>query len=141
MMETDLELTFDMTSLLTLEEVLTLKLRTAQTEGGISVLQQAEAIMADSQAQVPEDTGTLAAAGFVDSENLGGDPTVRIGYDGTFLNPKTGELVSEYIMPVHERLDVMHPKGNAKFFENPVIQYAPKFEPTLASIIAKALMG
>lgn len=139
-MRDSFHLEIDLASIKNLEQVLLQKLRRAQIEGGISVLRQAESIMAESKAQAPEDTSTLASAGFVSSDNLGGDPTVRIGYDGTSVNPKTGDLVSSYIMPVHERLDIRHPKGNAKFFEGPIIRYAPMFEPTLAGMLAKALL-
>jgi len=137
----EVELTFDMASLMSLEETLTAKLREVQIQGGLSLRQQGEAIMSESRNQVPEDTGTLAEAGFVTTDNSGEEESVRIGYDGTAINPKTGQSVSEYIMAVHERLDVYHPKGNAKFFEQPVLQYSPRFEPMLADMLAKALLG
>jgi hypothetical protein len=133
-------LTLDMSSIRNLEAQLLRKLQQGQIEGGLSIKMQAEEIMADSYMQTPEDTGTLARSGFVEATGTGSDTTVRIGYDGTRVNPKAGKTVSSYIMQVHERLDKFHPKGNAKFFEGPVLQYIPRFEPTIAAAMRKALL-
>ena len=133
-------LTFDFASIANFEQQLLRKLRQGQIEGGLSIREQAEEIMGNSHSQVPEDTGALAAAGFVDARNAGADARVRIGYDGSRLNTKSGKTVSSYIMQVHERLDIHHPKGNAKFFEGPILQYIPKFEPTIAAALRRALL-
>jgi len=137
----DFSLTLDMASVATLEAQLLRKLQRAQIYGGVSIREQSEELMAQSQALVPVDTGTLLASGFVEDIELGGDSAVRIGYNGSNINPKSGKPVSSYLMEVHERLDRFHPRGQAKFFEIPILQYVPKFELTTAAALAKALTG
>lgn len=133
-------LTLDPTSIANLERALLAKLQQGVIEGGLSLKQQGEEIMEESRLQAPEDTGTLVSAAFVRAQGTGMGESVRIGYDGSRINTKAGKPVSAYLMLVHERLDIKHRKGNAKFFEGPVIQYMPKFEPALALALRRALL-
>lgn len=98
--------------------------------GGRGLLKAAQEIMDLSQLQVPFETGTLRNSGFVSGpeRDESGRVQVRIGYGGEAdkQNPKTGQMASEYMIPVHERLDVQHPIGKAKFFEDPVIEVSQR---------------
>ena len=88
-----------------------------------------EEILKKSLAQVPRDTATLASTA---TYKIEGDWRTGwsgvVGYamdsDSDAINPKTGEPVSSYVLAVHERLDVIHPNGKAKFLEDPVREYA-----------------
>jgi hypothetical protein len=91
-------------------------------------------IMYVSQAEVPVDTGTLRASGRVlEPEELGDTVSITIGYGyGDQVNPKTGQLASQYAVPVHERLDVKHaPPTKAKFLEDPVRAYQSLYGETI----------
>ena len=80
-------------------------------------LKVAQKIMEESLKEVPRDTGALAEAAYVEQDSKG---EVSFGYAGNRLNPKTGQSVDEYMVAVHERLDVHHPVGKAKFLEDPI---------------------
>lgn len=78
------------------------------------------AIMADSQALVPVDTGTLKRSGQVEEPVLEGDSmSVTLGYAyGQSENPKTGEPVTGYAIYVEMRDDVTHtPPTQAHFLQ------------------------
>lgn len=72
-----------------------------------------------SQELVPYETGTLKASERVlPPEDRPGGVTVVVGYGyGDTPNPLSGEPASGYAIFVHERLDVHHPHGQAKFLE------------------------
>jgi hypothetical protein len=98
-----------------------------------ATLDEANEIMDESQVQVPRDTETLANSAFVEQA---GDGTVTFGYgkDNPY-NPKRKENVEDYMIAVHERLDVNHPVGKAKFLEDPINEHAQKLENSLATKI------
>ena len=72
---------------------------------------EAEIIMAKSKDLVPVDTGALRSSGHVRKPRTVGDYlVVELGYGGVAVG---------YAIPVHERLDVHHPVGQAKYLEIP----------------------
>lgn len=74
-----------------------------------ALYQEGFSIMAESQKKVPVDTGRLRSTGYVAPPQEGEDsPTVEIGY-GT-----------DYGIYVHERTEVRHTTGEAKFLEKAV---------------------
>lgn len=80
-----------------------------------------------SQAQVPRASGALAASMYLSEPEIGPlGISVGIGYGGPndTMNPITGKMTSSYMVPVHERLDVNHPVGKAKFLEDPLLSFA-----------------
>jgi len=71
---------------------------------------EGEELIAEAKEEVPVDTGALRASGFVEAPEIQGNTvTVRCGFGG----PAT-----EYAFWVHERLDVYHPVGKAKYLED-----------------------
>lgn len=91
------------------------------------MVEHAQHVMTLSRAQVPRSTGALAESGYV------GVPlatrytvTVPLGYGGPNdqVNPITGQLASKYAVPVHERVEVPHENGKAKFLEDPLNESA-----------------
>jgi hypothetical protein len=96
-----------------------------------------EVIKSMSLAEVPEDTGTLASSFSYDVQVHGEDVIATLGYglENDPTNPKTGKAASEYMIAVHEDLSAPHPKGKAKFLEDPVNWYTEQFLPNAASII------
>lgn len=86
-----------------------------------------EEILQASLAQVPVYTGVLASSAYYRVErdtSRGFAGEVGYGGNGNPINPNTGQAASEYAIYVHERLDVRHPVGKAKFLEDPVRDYA-----------------
>lgn len=76
---------------------------------GLAIRAEAFGIMAESIPQVPVLTGRLRASGTTGRVKItASGPQVRIGY-GT-----------DYGLAVHEKMEVHHPVGNAKFLERPV---------------------
>jgi len=67
--------------------------------------EEAEIIMADAKERCPVDTGRLRATGYVQPPS---DGEVEIGF-GT-----------DYGIYVHERTELNHPSGEAKFLENAI---------------------
>jgi len=114
----------------------------AQAELGKALYAEAELIMTESKKQVPVDTGTLRASGFVkEPETKGGKVEVELGYGGpaSKVNPKTGQRTEEYAYWVHERLDLKHEVGKAKFLEDPVKAAAPKLPRAIADRLRHVL--
>lgn len=95
------------------------------------IKEEAEAILAESLAEVPRDTGALAnSADIMEIED--GDYAVYYGAPG-YINPKNGTPVDAYMVKVHEDLSASHPNGGkAKFLEDPVRRHEQKFESRLA---------
>lgn len=74
-----------------------------------SMYAEGQAIMAESVRQVPVDTGRLRASAYVSSPRDGASgPEVTLGY-GT-----------SYALPVHERTEIPHKVGKAKYLEDPM---------------------
>lgn len=90
----------------------------------------AEEVAQLSDSYVPVETGTLKSSRAIEGvymrrgQGLYGDtePLVRISYGGSNdqYNPLRRRMASAYAVPVHERLDVFHPVGQAKFLERAV---------------------
>lgn len=72
-----------------------------------------------SQEMCPKDTETLAESARVsDPVTTVEGTTVILSYGrDDDRNPKTGEPSSSYAVDVHERMDIVHPIGHAKFLE------------------------
>lgn len=97
-------------------------------------------IMADSQELIPVDTGTAKGSGRVLPPELRGDTlTVVVGYGyGDAVNPKTGEPAVGYIIPLHERTDVPHKVGRAKFLEQPALEHVSRLRGEIGLAIRRA---
>lgn len=96
----------------------------------------AELVMSRSIPQVPVDTGALRDSNYI--EDVASDKRearVTFGYGGPNIqtNPKTGKPTTDYYLYVHERLDLHHPHGNAKFFEKPLIESLDELEETVGA--------
>ncbi|MNU64664.1 hypothetical protein D3C71_539460 [compost metagenome] len=91
--------------------------------------------------QVPSETGALANSFFYEIQGSYRNFTGKVGFGGPkdVRNPKTGQMVSEYMIAVHEDLQAVHPVGNAKFLENAVREYQQKFLATVAEEIRSTL--
>ena len=91
---------------------------------------EGQAIMREAKKEVPVDTGRLRQTGFVGRAVDGPKgPTVPIGF-GT-----------KYALPVHERLEVHHPVGKAKYLEDPVNRAKKGFPARIASRVKRMLGG
>lgn len=92
-------------------------------------------------AQVPKDTKTLGDSYESRIFVRGKEIRAEFGYGGNGdpVNPKTGKPASQYMLTVHEDLEAYHPIGNAKFFENPLQEFAREFEPGAARIILRRI--
>lgn len=92
-------------------------------------------------AQVPRSTGTLASSWSAEVHNRSGIVTAELGYGikNNPKHPKTGLPVSEYVTAVHEDLQAVHPTGNAKFFEGPMLEYASSFGPDVVEVVLDEL--
>lgn len=77
----------------------------AAAEGALEEL--AQAILQDAIAQTPKDTGALAASAYQRTVAPG---VVRLGY------------TAPYAAAVHERLDIPHASGGAKFLERAIVE-------------------
>ena len=76
---------------------------------GGAVFLEASRVMGVSIREVPVDTGRLRATGFVTPPDVTTrDVSVQLGY-GT-----------EYAVPVHERTEVQHRTGKAKYLSDPL---------------------
>lgn len=87
--------------------------REAAKTAGRAIHDEALEAFAESQRQVPRDTGTLAGSGNVTSPFLEGNAVVvEIGYGGA---------AAPYALIVHEDLEARHDAGKkAKYLEDPV---------------------
>lgn len=86
-------------------------------------------VLGDAQDMCPKLTGFLAASGNSEPATVdaGGEVTKQIGFNAS------------YAAAVHERLDVHHPNGQAKFLEASVRNNQPKLAPFIADRVKKAL--
>ena len=84
-----------------------------RSEAGL--LRAGEFIKNDSQKRTPVDTGNLRADHYVTKGRKGFSPIVEIGV-----------LSANYAVPVHERIELNHPTGEAKFLENAVVENKSK---------------
>lgn len=101
-------------------------------------LSETEALMADSLNEVPRDTEALANSAFIE-QDANGDVDFGYGGDNAQTNPKTGESSEDYMVEVHERLDLYHPVGKAKFLEDPVNRSKVRMSERIAARMKRAL--
>lgn len=88
-------------------------------------------IMEEADVLVPKDTETLRESARINPPNtdpMGAGVTFGFGFGGA-INPKTGNAVNTYAVPVHERTEVFHePPTQAKYLEEPLLAYAAMME-------------
>lgn len=87
----------------------------------------AEETMTEAKRRTPVDTGTLRRSGKVHKRATARSLTAEMSF-GT-----------EYGVFVHERTDVRHPTGEAKFLENAIKFTAGFFEERVANLIREEL--
>lgn len=94
----------------------TFKKRAMSVAAGI-LREEGEDTMTDSKELAPVEYGVLRASGHVEGPDMTGNViTVTMAYGGA---------AEEYAYIVHERMDVHHPVGQAKYLEQPVLEHAP----------------
>ena len=100
-----------------------------------ALYQEAEYIMTDAKKLTPWETGNLRASGHVVPPKET-DTEVILGFGGPAGTGKGQTKNVGYALPVHERMDVNHPKGGqAKFLEVPMLAAAKNLESRLASYL------
>lgn len=90
---------------------------------------------ARSQELVPRDTDTLADSMRISDPVIDGTTaTVVLSYgQPDDSNPKSGGPSADYAVTVHERLDVPHATGQAKYLENAQLEAATGFTAAIAA--------
>lgn len=87
----------------------------------------AQLVFVDSQRDVPTDTGGLKQSG-------------RLRTDGLYAEITYGEgLPDPRAVIVHEKLDLHHDDGTAKYLENPTTAAAARVRSTIAAAIRRKL--
>lgn len=89
--------------------------------------QEHEQIMAVAKERTPVEFGNLKNSGFVAPPELRGSVVVS---EGGFGGPAVN-----YAIPVHERLDVNHTVGQAKFYESAMLEAANGMETRLGAAL------
>ncbi len=98
---------------------------------GRALYEESQVILGESKKQCPVDTGTLRSTGHVtDPEYARSSVDVQIGYGGP---------AAPYAIYVHERLDVRHKVGKAKFLEDPVKEALPKLPSVISAKVREEL--
>ncbi|MMZ45705.1 hypothetical protein D3C75_232940 [compost metagenome] len=97
----------------------------------------AKEILKMSLQQVPRETNALAGSAYFEVKGRIRNFSVEIGYGGKYaqVNPKTGRSTNDYMVVVHEDLSAHHPKGKAKFLEDPIREYQMSFGARAANIL------
>lgn len=98
---------------------------------GDALLAEAEIEMTEAKRRTPLDTGALRASGHV------GGPYRRNG--GVEVVMGFGGPSAPYAIHVHERLDVFHRVGQAKFLESVLLESAPYLPQRVAERIRRGL--
>lgn len=120
-----------------LNRVLAVGGRHALTAVGRAIYMEANKVFAESQMQVPVDTGALRASGMVSRPTQTAKSVeVQISYGGTAAG-FDGEV--GYAAIVHENLGAHHEVGKAKYLEDPVTEAAPEFAERVADSVDKTL--
>jgi hypothetical protein len=100
----------------------------AETAAVRAVNKAANHTIGQAQKLAPVDTGALKASGTaLPAENNDGQITATIGFN------------TDYAAAVHERLDLYHKQGQAKFLEVPLRQMEVKFKDFVMEEIRKSL--
>lgn len=106
-------------------------------EVGVGELRQRAAhkaaveILDEALTLIPIDTAAAASSSFMYYEGH----KVVFGFaddEHAVVNPKSGQLTSEYIQTLHEDLEVIHDNGQAKFLEIPLEKNRAKIADILA---------
>lgn len=107
-------------------------------ELGKALFAEARGVIKEANIECPKDTLALSRSRFVTPPIRSKEEVKVICGFGTdsVINPKTKRPTSEYAIYVHERLDVYHPVGKAKFLEDPVNRLRPKLESNIAARMA-----
>ncbi|MGB7157118.1 MAG: hypothetical protein WBD40_03565 [Tepidisphaeraceae bacterium] len=93
-----------------------------------SVSRFAQHVIGDAQELAPVDTGALKASGTaLPAEAKGTEISAQIGFN------------TNYAAAVHERLDVNHDQGEAKFLETAMRKNTPKMAEFVIDEVRKAL--
>lgn len=101
-------------------------------------------IQTRSELLVPNDTGELQSRSFVEGPMLskdGSEYLVVVGYEkhGAVTGKKNKKAKGQYYaVPVHERMNVNHTNGQAKFLEQPYKEMADEYLPYLAEAAEEA---
>jgi hypothetical protein len=104
------------------------KAKAAVVEGGKEGIRDATELVFDAtQLEVPTDTGALRASGRVDVDGLHGE--VRYGEGAS----------SGYAAIIHEKLEIHHDRGSAKYLENPTAASARRAFAAIATGIRRKL--
>jgi hypothetical protein len=129
--------TFSDAQVRALERALTERLNAAKRVAGLTLEEEAKVIMENSWRQIPVWTGAAMSTGFVRSSvDANGDAVVSVGYEGdTEVNPVTGRPVSDYLLRPHEDLSIHHINGEAKFLEDPLLEYVQTLRVRLMDIL------
>ena len=90
-----------------------------------ALYQEGLALLAETQPRVPVDTGRLRGTGYVAPPTAaqGETPVVEVGYGTT------------YAVDVHERTELQHPVGEARFLANAVAQRSAGYTKRLGARI------
>ena len=130
--------TFDITGIQAVQQRLQQMAAEVLPLMGIALHQEAEAILEASQPLVPVETGALRASGQVDDVTISGQEVstaVRYGGPGEGFE----RVPSTYAIYVHERQNVHHPVGMAKFLQIPAFAATAGMAQRLADAIRIAL--
>lgn len=96
----------------------------------IAVTEEQEAVIAVAKERTPVDTGVLRGSGTVLKPEIRGmTVTVEAGFGGA---------AQEYVVPVHERMGVNHPVGQAKFLESAFVERAKMIPKNIAERVELA---
>lgn len=96
--------------------------------GEQAVDQYANRVVGKAQKLAPKLTGALAGSGIAEKAQFNGhDIRATVGFN------------TNYAAAVHERLDVHHENGQAKFLETPMRTEAPKLPPFVEKAMRSAL--
>ncbi len=104
---------------------------------GKALHKEARDVLEEAAIEVPKDTKALLNSRFVTPPIRSREEVKVICGFGTdsVINPRTHQPTSSYAVAVHERLDVDHPVGKAKFLEDPMLRRASKFEANIAAAL------
>ncbi len=97
---------------------------------------EAQEAFANSQDEVPVDTGALKGSGRIRPEvgvfERGNEVYVELTYGGTG---------KEYAIYVHENLESYHPHGKAKYLEDPLVRLVNGIAGRIADKIERSMRG
>lgn len=96
-----------------------------------ALVAEAEIEMTEAKKRTPVDTGALRASGHVGGPfRRGNTVEVKLGFGGPS---------APYAIFVHERLDVFHKVGQAKFLESVLLESAPFLPARVAERVRRGL--